>query len=161
MLGSDVRDPDHGESEHVHARGLQLLPIETELSGPKRLARVGGRGHPALNGFWSAVSRAHVDGYAIHVGRTRSCSARVTPLFDLDTGHDGNVSDDGLVAGTYLHGILEQSDFRCAVLRALARRRGFAWTATPQPAVDPYDQLASMLADSVRFDGLNCRALLN
>ena len=34
MLGSDVRDPDHGESEHVHARGLQLLPIETELSGP-------------------------------------------------------------------------------------------------------------------------------
>ncbi len=152
MLGNSVGDPDRVESEHTHAAGLQLLPIETELGGAKRLTRVHGRGHESVPGIWSALSGLSVEGYEIHVGRTSTLSRGLRPLFDLGAGHDGCVSDDGIVAGTYLHGILEQPDVRLAVLQALAFSRGFSWAPTQPSDVDPYDRLATVLGDVLQLE---------
>jgi adenosylcobyric acid synthase len=151
MLCASVRDPAYLESAHAHAVGLQLLSVTTELGGGKRLARVHGRGHTGLTGFWAAVSGASVDGYEIDVGRTSSLSPDLAPLVELDTGSDGAVGVDGLVAGTYLHGLLEQIEIRRPVLESLASMRGFPWTPPPRPDVDPYDRLATVLADSIRL----------
>ncbi len=152
MLGNSVRDLDRVESEHVCAAGLQLLPIETELGGAKRLARVHGHGHEVARGIWSALSGVRVAGDEIHVGRTSTLSPGVTPLFDLDAGQDGSVSDDGLVAGSYLHGILEQPDIRRAVLHAIAFTRGFSWAPAQPSDIDPYDRLATVLGDDLQVE---------
>jgi len=61
------------------------------------------------------------------------------------------VSDDGIVAGTYLHGILEQPDVRLAVLQALAFTRDFSWAPTQPSEVDPYDRLATVLGDVLQL----------
>jgi adenosylcobyric acid synthase len=147
MLGEVIRDPYRLESEHESATGLSLLPIHTELGETKRLVRTRGRVRNGLPGIWSALGGVAVDGYEIHVGRTAGFIP--APLLDLEGGPDGGVAADGSTAGTYVHGIFEQPEPRQAVIRALARARGFEWNPPSVPDVDPYDELARVLADTV------------
>jgi len=142
-----VTDPGQVESEHQAAAGLSLLPIRTELGDAKRLVRTRGRGRQGLPGIWSALNGVPVDGYEIHVGHATGNTHGA--LFDLDDGPEGGVSPDGVVAGTYVHGIFEQPQPRHALLAALASNRGFAWNAGVQRLVDPYDALADVLADAI------------
>jgi adenosylcobyric acid synthase len=57
---------------------------------------------------------APVRGYEIHMGRTTTTGG--TDLFqikDMDGIHnEGNISDDGMVMGTYLHGVFDLPSFR-------------------------------------------------
>jgi adenosylcobyric acid synthase len=66
---------------------------------------------------------------------------------------DGAVSSDGLVAGTYLHGLLANDALRDRLVGALAQRRGIVLTGRTQPE-DPYDRLADALRDAVDLDRL-------
>ena len=152
MLGQVVRDPRHVESEHASAVGLGLLPIETELGDAesKRLARTRGRVRANAPGIWAALRGVEVEGYEIHVGRT--WGEMPDALLDLPTGPDGSITTDGMVAGTYLHGIFEQADARHALLQALAQTRGFSIGPAPSVQLDPYAELASVLADTLRLD---------
>ena len=153
MLGTAVTDPLRSESDLVRADGLRLLPIETELAPSKCLALARGRVHHDLAGVWRSMSGAPVEGYEIHLGRTLHQSD-VTPLLDLDSGPDGVVSADGAVAGTYVHGLLEQPGPRQALLRALAAARGFRWQPDATPPRDAYDALADVLEHSLRLEPL-------
>jgi len=157
MLGELVTDPGQVESEHQAAAGLSLLPIRTELGDAKRLVRTRGRGRQGLPGIWSALNGVPVDGYEIHVGHATGNMHGA--LFDLDDGPEGGVSADGVVAGTYVHGIFEQPQPRHALLAALASNRGFAWNAGVQRLVDPYDALADVLADALDLGGLELTLL--
>lgn len=141
MLGRAVHDPLRSESSVESAAGLGLLPVQTTLGGEKRLVQTAGRalGGP---GVWSSLRDVPVYGYEIHLGSTLG---QVTPLLHLAAGPDGAISPDGLVAGTYLHGLLESPAPRHALLTALATRRGVAWTPHPIPPPDPYDALADVL----------------
>ncbi len=147
MLGDAIHDPGRLESEVVTARGLALLPLQTDLGGTKRLVRTGGVVHSGLPGVWTGLGGAAVDGYEIHVGRT--WGAMDTPLLQLNSGHDGSVNTDGSVAGTYVHGLFEQPEPRYALIRALAQIRGFEWRPAPVQDSDAYDKLAKTLAESV------------
>src|SRR5262245_49218268 len=70
MLGNAVHDPLRIESDHTHAPGLGLLPVETELTAAKRLVRAQGQVRDGLSGIWAWAGGARVEGYEIHVGRT-------------------------------------------------------------------------------------------
>jgi adenosylcobyric acid synthase len=59
---------------------------------------------------------------------------------------DGSVTPDGLVAGTYLHGLFESPVSRQRLIAALAHARGFVWSPAPDSPEDPYDRLASLIA---------------
>jgi adenosylcobyric acid synthase len=61
---------------------------------------------------------------------------------------DGAVSPDGLVAGTYLHGLFHNAPLRQRLVGALAQRRGILLPG-PEPLEDPYDRLADAVRDSV------------
>lgn len=80
-----------------------------------------------------------VRGYLIHMGRTDPGPHR--PCFHLEgrpaqsvdqlqagapegEALDGAVRDDGLVWGTYIHGLFDQPQFRRAWLNRLRRRKG-------------------------------------
>jgi adenosylcobyric acid synthase len=147
MLGDVVLDPARLESDVVRAAGLALLPVQTELAVGKRLVRTGGRVRAGLPGIWAGLGGISVEGYEIHVGR--SLGVVRAPLLELNGGPDGDVNADGSAAGTYMHGMFEHAEPRYALIRALARTRGFEWSPASLAEHDPYDGLARVLAETV------------
>jgi adenosylcobyric acid synthase len=159
MLGSAVHDPDGVESDQRTARGLRLLPIETELATEKRLARTRGRILAHGKGVWSVLAGLPVDGYEIHAGRSRALEVH-PPFLEIEAGVEGSVATDRPVVGTHLHGILEQPEPRHALIHALAASRGFTWDPGTVPAPDPFDTLADVLEATLHLDGLRVSSLM-
>ncbi len=76
-----------------------------------------------------------ISGYEIHMGVT-------SPKGEAAFGDDGALSKDGLVIGTYLHGIFENDNFKNAFLDYLYSRRNLVRdSATPEG--QGFDELAS------------------
>ena len=108
MLGRSIADPDGLEGPAGIAPGLGLLDVATILSPAKTLERVAG----------TAIG-ARFDGYEIHIGETTGPDT-VRALTTRDDGRrDGAVSPDGLVSGSYVHGLLGLADQRRAWLSRL------------------------------------------
>jgi adenosylcobyric acid synthase len=105
MLGRAVADPDGVEGAPGTTAGLGLLDVETVLGGDKTLVEVAGE---ALGKPFS--------GYEIHLGRTTGPDT-ARPLGRLADGRaEGAMSADGLVAGSYVHGLLGLAGQRAAWL---------------------------------------------
>ncbi|MEG8022429.1 cobyric acid synthase [Sphingomonas aerolata] len=108
MLGRSIADPGGLEGPAGIAPGLGLLDVATILSPAKTLERVAG----------TAIG-ARFDGYEIHIGETTGPdTARALTTRD-DGRRDGAVSPDGLVSGSYVHGLLGLADQRRAWLGRL------------------------------------------
>lgn len=139
MLGRLIRDPHCLESAGDTVAGLNLLPVTTSLEEEKVLLQTRGL---------DLVSRLEVRGYEIHHGVTDLGGAQ--PLIE---GSDGSLqgarSADGMVWGSYLHGIFDADEFRRAFLDRLRVRAG--WQAVGC-VVAPYDLEPALdrLADVVR-----------
>ncbi len=141
MLGRSVADPHGLEGPAGTVAGLGLLDVETTLTGDKRLREVTGR---ALG--------ARFTGYEIHLGETTGPdTARPVGRF-ADGRTEGAVSADGLVAGSYVHGLLGEAEQR----RAWLARIGVA-AAGPDHAADvdaALDAVAAHLERHVDIDAL-------
>lgn len=97
MLGQFIHDP-HGVEGHVGtSQGLGFLDIETTLATKKQLKQVNG----TLVG-----KNVPVIGYEIHAGVTQGKALKF-PVMMLDGKPEGALSGDGLIIGTYLHGIFD------------------------------------------------------
>ncbi len=108
MLGQHIDDPLGLEGPACSEAGLGLLDFATTLQAQKRLTRVSGQ---------LQLQQARVSGYEIHAGRSEGPALNY-PLLHLDDGEaDGVLSDDGQIAGTYLHGLFESSAASQALLR--------------------------------------------
>jgi len=109
MLGRLIADPDGIEGAPGSVAGLGLLDVETIIGGDKTTASVTGRHLP---------TGKTVTGYEIHLGQTEGpdCSR---PLIEFSERCDGAQSSDGLVGGTYIHGLFADDSFRRSVLRSL------------------------------------------
>ncbi len=109
MLGRSIADPDGIEGSPGTVAGLDMLDVETVLTGGKRLSEVGGADFQGV-GF---------HGYEMHLGRTTG-AATARPLLRLSDGRaDGACSPDGLVCGTYVHGLFADDGQRGAWLARL------------------------------------------
>lgn len=123
MLGQWIHDPDGIESAPGSSEGLGLLKMETTLTPEKMLRNV--EGHSVHECFLGKKER--VKGYEIHAGRSEGLSLE-QPLFDLmyassdqsdsDTHNnvdqvrftDGAMNEDQSVMGTYIHGVLDETN---------------------------------------------------
>lgn len=115
MLGRSIADPDGVEGPVQTVPGLGLLPVDTVLTGDKRLVET--RATALRQGV-------PVSGYEIHVGRT---TGEGQPMLRLADGRmDGR--EEGRVAGCYLHGLFAGSAYRAALLAELG--------GTSDPALD-------------------------
>ncbi|MFC3676892.1 cobyric acid synthase [Ferrovibrio xuzhouensis] len=112
MLGRSIADPHGIEGVPEAVEGLGLLQVETVLEGSKTLVETHG---------YERFTGEAIRGYEMHVGATMGPDA-TRPLLRLAGHHDGAVSDDGRVAGCYLHGLFAGDGFRRAFLSALAGR---------------------------------------
>lgn len=139
MLGRSIADPLGIEGAPGEAAGLGLLDVATVLGDSKMLREV--RGEALGAGF---------AGYEMHMGQT-SGAARSFARFD-DGQKDGAVSADGLVMGTYCHGLLGSTALRGALLARLgAASDGGDYAAGVDAALDA---VAAALEEHLDMDGL-------
>jgi adenosylcobyric acid synthase len=117
MLGRAIHDPHGIEGAPGSCGALGLLDIETTLAPAKQLHNVSGR---------LTLDDAPVHGYEIHHGISHG-PALARPLMDLGALHDGAISNDGLLLGTYLHGLFESRP----ACNALLRWAGLSGTGAP------------------------------
>jgi adenosylcobyric acid synthase len=148
ILGLTVADP-HGVEAGGARSGLGLLPVRTVLTRekvtravrvcPRRFALFGREPHDEIQGA----------GYEIHMGQT-TADSRLSAFADVVRGGvervvDGAVSANGLIVGTYIHGLFADDPIRWAFVRA-ARARSDLHAPT---------QLAAFSAQrEARFDRL-------
>lgn len=112
MLGQTLADPQAVESDTQRSAGFGLLDVNTILHPEKQLKQVNGEIiSPAVSDTATAIS-----GYEIHCGVTEAASG-LQPFARLESGlHDGAISADGQVLGTYLHGLFDNTETCDALL---------------------------------------------
>lgn len=128
MLGREVSDPLGLEGPPGTSPGLALLDMVTVLEPEKQLANVSGI---------LAFGDAPVTGYEIHCGVSRG-TALARPLVRLDGRHDGAISEDGQILGTYLHGLFESRPACDALLE---------WAGLAAPQTPDYHALREAALD--------------
>lgn len=118
MLGIAVNDPLGVEGPSSSTSGLGLLPVETTMTAGKWLEQVK---IPLTIPTLGLDCRA--TGYEIHMGKTfvKGPIQHISPTRGEEIGA---MTDDGLVLGTYLHGIFENDEVRMRFLNLLRRRKG-------------------------------------
>jgi adenosylcobyric acid synthase len=109
MLGRGVADPDGIEGAAGETPGLGLLDVTTVMTAQKSLTRV-----EAVH----AASGERVSAYEIHIGQSDGPD-RARPFAFVDGAPEGAIAGDGLVHGTYLHGLFTSDRFRRAYLHRL------------------------------------------
>ena len=144
MLGREVVD-DGIESCKGVIPGLCLLPIVTRFSRyektTEQVVRTAAKRGPILSAMGT------VRGYEIHMGETGREGGE-----EAFSG-EGTVSGDGLVIGTYLHGLFENPSAVSALLSFLYARKGLVYTPpSGGDDADPYDALAREFERHVALD---------
>jgi adenosylcobyric acid synthase len=145
MLGKTLVDSGF-ESGAGTYDGLGLLDCVTRFASYKKNTLQVKRRACPVPPFLSAMGE--VTGYEIHMGITESGMNREA------LEGDGRVSDDGLVFGTYLHGLFLNPSAANALLSYLFEKKGLPFTPIPAEETDPYDLLADLFEEYVDMDAI-------
>ena len=144
MLGNEIFD-EGIESRCRRYEGIGLLDVITQFSSYEKVTKQVHR--KALPHGPILAQMGSVKGYEIHMGET------------IRTGDneafegEGAVSDDGLVIGTYLHGLFENPSAVRALLTYLYRKKNLDFEMDPtEKDRDVYEDLAAEFERHVRLD---------
>ncbi len=141
MLGRTITDPEGIEGDIPEVEGLGLLDAHTVLVPIKETSEKTGKHIP---------SGECVTGYEIHVGRTSGADC-VRPYLDLGDHVDGAISEDGLIAGCYMHGILGSDGYRAAFLKSFGAVSQLGYEHRVEQALDA---LADHLEEHLDLEAL-------
>jgi adenosylcobyric acid synthase len=154
MLGKSIHDPDKVESKHNSIAGLGLLNSMTIFNHGKTTTQV--KAQVAADvGLLKGLKGIKVTGYEIHMGQTRS--QKCQPAFRiLETPQgkadyfDGAVSSDGLIFGSYIHGLFHNASFTHHLLNRLRQLRGLPIISAPSTnKQEIYDKLAGIIRQNL------------
>lgn len=114
MLGTMIHDDDHQESKYGTVEGLGLLNIETRFGEVEKVITQS-KGILTGEGVFKDLKGETVEGYELHEGTSSVQKSpalmKIVKGFGNDSrGYDGAVN--GLVSGTYFHGIFHNFKFR-------------------------------------------------
>lgn len=138
MLGKELKDP-YGVEAGGEMKGMGLLPARTVFGKTKIQAQVTGWVSQYLQGEFSGLSGAAVEGYEIHMGITEALEdGREFSKISVKGGSMENskaqfngcvkgIFKDGMVntnvAGTYIHGAFDTISMRMGLQRILTKRK--------------------------------------
>ncbi|MDD1715393.1 MAG: cobyric acid synthase [Methanolinea sp.] len=142
MLGREIIDSGV-ESRAGTYKGLGLLDVVTRFDAYEKKTEQRERTGNPIGPILSRIGT--VKGYEIHMGITERRNAE-----DAFAG-EGAATSDGLVIGTYLHGLFENPGAADALLSYLYSRKGLPYTPDAFPP-DPYDALADAIETNLRMD---------
>ena len=162
MLGCQIEDHFAMETRGIHT-ALNLLPIQTEMKEEKTTQLATGK----LTS-WCQLTESKeeiiVKGFEIHLGVTRYLdNARPFALLQRMQGdnqpvQDGCVSEDGLILGTYLHGLFQEDQFRHFYLDSIRRCCGLHPVSQrcnwQQHREDEFSRLTKLVEESVDLKSL-------
>jgi adenosylcobyric acid synthase len=143
ILGKTLIDSGF-ESDAGTYEGLGLLDCVTRFTSYEKntfqIRRIACPVPPILSAM------GEVTGYEIHMGITESGYNREA------LEGDGRVSDDGLVFGTYLHGLFSNPSAANALLSYLYSQKGLPFIPITEDETDPYEHLADIFEEFVDMD---------
>lgn len=107
MLGTQIHDPDGMDGTPGSSEGFSLLDMQTTFdknsAEDKTLRQCKGR---------LSIDDSPIQGYEIHIGRSHGPALSRPLIVNNDVSnnqHDGAISPDNQVIGTYWHGLFESS----------------------------------------------------
>ncbi len=123
--------------------GIGLIAGTTRFTGYEKTTTQVTRRSSGIGPILSRIEE--VNGYEIHMGETEHPG-----LPEAFTG-EGVVSEDGLLIGTYMHGLFSCPSAAQALVSYLCEKKGTTWV--PDPCLtDPFDALADHFETHVRVD---------
>lgn len=148
MLGKEIRDPLHVESNMESIKGIGLLDTITTIESEKIMTRV--EGQVSLPNF-----KGNIYGYEIHMGKTtvgKDINSFI--MIDKENGKvtskiDGAFDNEETVFGTYVHGILDSTEFREYLLNKIRAKKSIPQSKSPVYEGFREEEL-NKLADIVR-----------
>lgn len=151
MLGTSIIDIEHTESSIENINGLGLLDMTTTFLPQKLTTQIKAQVCPEL-----LEAGLFITGYEIHMGRT-TYGDEITPLFHIsypDDRYDGAMDKDGLIMGTYIHGLFDNHEFRRVFVNYLRKRKGLPLrTSTKQISREAeYENLAALIRKNVDME---------
>lgn len=151
MLGESIEDKS-GVEGAGKIRGMGVLPMETVFEEEKTRTRTEGK-TGKLSGVFESLSGKRVSGYEIHMGKTKRNGG--ADFVQLSEKADGCC--EGNAAGTYLHGIFDEEEFRTAFVKLLCERKGISYHAGDVVSYREYrekqfDKLADGLRESLDME---------
>jgi adenosylcobyric acid synthase len=154
MLGKSIHDPDKIESRQDSIAGLGLLDITTIFNNDKTTTQIKAS-VIANEGLLKGIKGTEVTGYEIHMGQTRDHKCQpVLQILETPQGKadylDGAVSSNGLIFGTYIHGLFHNANFTHRLLNKLRQLRGLPTaSAISINKQEMYDKLADIIRQNL------------
>ena len=178
MLGERITDP-YGVEEGGMLRGMELLPMETEMEQEKTRTQVEGQ-FERLPGVLSVLFGMKLTGYEIHMGASRRTDHGEndmdmdTVMMDLGrsekpemlqekryeylchiTDQAENQKADGICAGnvygTYVHGVFDADGIAAKIVEALAAKKGISMETVTQQNYQEFKEIQyDKLAETLR-----------
>jgi adenosylcobyric acid synthase len=147
MLGETIFDSGIENGVEARFEGLGLLDIRTKFGEyEKRTIQVTKQVN-AHGPILAPIDGEDVRGYEIHMGATDSSR----PVF----GDDGAIDEEGLVIGTYLHGLFENENIRNALMKYLYEKKGLEYELEEvMTEDDAYEELARVVEQHLDMDKL-------
>jgi adenosylcobyric acid synthase len=142
MLGRTIFDSGIENGVEAEFEGLGLLDVRTKFGAyEKRTIQVTKKVN-ACGPILFPIDGEEVKGYEIHMGVTDSCRG----VF----GDDGSIDGEGLVIGTYLHGLFDNTNIRNALMQYLYKKKGLEYTPEDDMTEsDAYDELAYVVEQNL------------
>jgi adenosylcobyric acid synthase len=114
--------------------GIGLIPATTRFTGYTKTTTQVTRKSSGIGPILSQISE--VSGYEIHMGDTEHQG-----IAQAFCG-EGAVSEDGLLIGTYMHGLFTNKKAALALVSYLCEKKGETWDPILTDEADPFDALA-------------------
>ena len=129
MLGESIADP-LGVEQGTDAPGMGLLSIQTTLTKEKTRAQVTGT-IDHLSGIWSCLNGSPYEGYEIHMGKSTAVNAAIPKGMNVGQSQEQSSGDlpvvmcsnNGMVCGSYVHGLFDEGDLAWKLVKMLADRK--------------------------------------
>ncbi len=148
MLGERISDPFEIESGIKSVNGLGLLNVSTIIAKDKITKNSEGTWQSNFLGIH--LENPVLMGYEIHMGRTECMSDELPIALVGENGQaDGYTGSEGLIMGTYFHGIFDNDIFRYELINTLRKRKGLEAIADSQSFEMLKDKAYDNLAEHV------------
>jgi adenosylcobyric acid synthase len=154
MMGKTIIDPGY-ETRGGKAEGLGLLNTETTFYKKKSTFQIKAR---MIRKYLPWFTTEPLDGYEIHMGRTRLLNG-ASPLLEIEKRgekkvrlKDGTSTRDGLIWGTYIHGLFDNPDLRRRLLGYLGQLSNFCGDFGPRfSQEEELDRLAEVVRKNINL----------
>lgn len=156
LLGKEMNDPN-GVEHGGTMRGLGLLDTSTTFEEAKTRTRIHGTILEEKNLY--GLSNRDVEGYEIHMGKTKNLGNAV-PMITLEDGRvDALSTEDGRIWGSYLHGIFDNEDLVFGLVHQIMKEKGINPDENHLSVAEykeiQYNKLADLLRNNLDMDYIN------